>query len=84
MDKVTIITTPHADERHPYLDRFLSYYEQFESPPYLVVSDSSPSLISNAAIVEKLQARHVEYEKYSHDIRFEKKLAKYFKVPPNH
>ena len=26
-NKVTIITTPHSDERHPYLKRFLSSYQ---------------------------------------------------------
>lgn len=76
MNKVTIITTPHDDERHLYLKRFLSYYEQFESPPYIVVADSSPSIVSDATIVEKLQEGHVDYKKYSHDTYFLNKLLK--------
>jgi len=75
-NKVTIITTPHSDKRHPYLKRFLSYYEQFDSPPYIIVADSSPSPISDKNILEHLHASHVSYEKYSHDTRFEKKLLK--------
>ena len=75
-NKVTIITTPHSDARHPYLKRFLSYYEHSNSAPNIIVTDSSPSPISDDIILEQLTAPHVTYEKFSHDTRFENKLLK--------
>jgi len=77
-NKVTIITTPHSDDRHPYLKRFLSYYEQFDSPPSIIVADSSPSIISDDIILEQLTEPHVTYEKFSHETRFEIKILKAF------
>jgi len=75
-NKVTIITTPHLDARHPYLKRLLTYYKQYKSPPSIIVADSSPSIISDATVVEKMQALHVDYTKYSHNTPFVNKLVK--------
>ena len=74
-NKVTIITTPHSDERHPYLKRFLSYYAQFEFFPTIIVADSSPTPITDTKILHYINLLNVKYIKYPHSLHIKDKLV---------
>jgi len=74
-NKVTIITTPHSNERHPYLKRFLSYYAQHESSPSIIVADSSPLPITNPKTLHYIDLLNAKYLKYPHSMHIKDKLV---------
>jgi len=79
-NQVTIITTPHSDERLPYLKRFLNYYKQTDFPPKIFIADSSPSTIKSSSILKCIDSDHVTYKKFPHNTKWRSKLYSSLKL----
>lgn len=74
LENFTLIVLTH--NRHPYLERLLTYYSWHNFPFKILVLDSSVSDVESEKLKELISAKQVSYKKFSSEVLFENKIFK--------